>query len=53
MATAPLLPPLLEPVLKNNEPLTPNLPAFKLRMIRLPLVVAVPSPDEMRTTPPV
>jgi hypothetical protein len=51
--TAPELPPLLEPVLKNKEPLTPNLPAFKLRITTLPLVVAVPSPDEMRTTPPV
>jgi len=51
--TAPELPLLLEPVLKNNEPLTPNLPAFKLRITTLPLVVAVPSPDEMRTTPPV
>jgi hypothetical protein len=53
METAPELPPLLEPVLKNNEPLTPSLPAFKLRMITFPLVVAVPSPDEMRTAPPV
>jgi hypothetical protein len=49
----PVFPTLLEPVLKNNEPLTPNLPAFKLRITTLPLVVAVPSPDEMRTTPPV
>ena len=49
----PVLPPLLDPVLKYNDPLTPAVPAFKLRITTAPLDVAVPSPDDTRTAPPV
>jgi len=49
----PLFPPLLVPELKKSAPLAPNTPAFKLRITIVPLVVEVPSPDEMRTDPPV
>jgi len=49
----PLLPEMLDPELKYNAPLEPLVPAFKLRITMLPLVEDVPSPDEMRTDPPV
>jgi hypothetical protein len=50
---SPVLPSLLDPVLKYNDPLAPDVPAFKLRTTTSPLVVAVPSPDDTRTAPPV
>jgi hypothetical protein len=53
MNMLPVLPLLLDPVLKYNEPLTPSFPAFKLRTMMAPLDVAVPSPDTMCTAPPV
>ncbi len=53
MPTEPVFPPLLEPELNNKAPLEPNTPAFKLRITIVPLVVEVPSPDEIRTEPPV
>jgi len=53
MAMLPVLPELLDPELKYNDPLAPVVPAFKLRIMTTPLVDAVPSPDEMRMVPPV
>jgi hypothetical protein len=53
MKMLPALSSLLEPVLKNNDPLAPLVPEFKLRITTMPLDVDVPSPDEMRTDPPV
>ena len=53
MKMFPELPSLLVPVLKNSDPLTPAAPEFKLRITTAPLDVEVPSPDEMRTAPPV
>jgi len=49
----PVFPLLLVPVLKKSAPLTPASPAFELRITTAPLLDAVPSPDEMRTAPPV
>ena len=49
----PLLPELEDPELKYSDPLTPLEPAFRLRITTMPLLEAVPSPDEIRTTPPV
>jgi hypothetical protein len=49
----PLFPLLLVPVLKKSAPLTPFSPVFKLRITTAPLDEAVPSPDMMRTAPPV
>ena len=49
----PLLPLLVDPELKNSDPLNPFVPAFSLRITTVPLLEAVPSPDEIRTTPPV
>ncbi|MEC8422185.1 MAG: hypothetical protein VX000_00335, partial [Myxococcota bacterium] len=51
--TSPLLPALDDPVLNRSEPLTPDSPAFALRIITLPLDDAVPSPDDTHMTPPV
>jgi hypothetical protein len=53
MNMEPLLPPLEDPELKTNKPLTPDFPALKLRIVTAPLVVAVPSPLPMLTAPPV
>jgi len=51
--TAPLLPLLALPDEKMSIPLTPADPAFKLRIVTMPLVVAVPSPLETSNDPPV
>jgi len=51
--TAPELPALDEPELKNNDPLPPDAPPFVDRMRTLPLVEAVPSPENRYTDPPV
>jgi hypothetical protein len=50
---APVFPALLDPELKYKAPLAPDTPAFKLRTTTVPLVVVVPSPEEIRTEPPV
>ena len=50
---SPVLPSLLDPVLKYNDPLMPAAPAFKLRITTAPLDDPVPSPDDTRTAPPV
>jgi hypothetical protein len=50
---APLFPLLALPDEKTSMPLTPNDPAFRLRMATNPLVVAVPSPLATDTAPPV
>jgi len=50
---APEFPALLDPELKYKAPLAPDTPEFKLRITIVPLVVVVPSPDEIRTAPPV
>jgi hypothetical protein len=49
----PLFPPLDDPELNNIAPLTPNSPAFTLRIVTVPLVVAVPSPLDTLKAPPV
>jgi hypothetical protein len=49
----PLFPSLDEPELKSKAPLTPAAPAFVLRILTVPLVVAVPSPLEILRAPPV
>jgi hypothetical protein len=51
--TAPLLPERAVPELKYSAPLPPAAPPFVDRMRTLPLVVAVPSPENMYTVPPV
>jgi hypothetical protein len=53
MPILPLFPLLVDPELKYSDPLTPLEPEFRLRITTVPLLEAVPSPDEMRTTPPV
>jgi hypothetical protein len=50
---APLLPLLALPELKTSMPLLPASPAFVLRIVTMPLVVAVPSPLPKLTAPPV
>jgi hypothetical protein len=49
----PVLPLLLEPVLKISTPEVPLTPALAVRMMAMPLVVAVPSPAVTLKTPPV
>ena len=49
----PLLPELLVPELNNNTPLTPVAPAFALRIVIAPLLVAMPAPPTTPTAPPV
>jgi hypothetical protein len=49
----PLFPPLDDPELKSNAPLPPVYPALALRIVTVPLVVAVPSPLDMLKAPPV
>ncbi len=51
--TAPLFPPLEDPELNMSAPLPPATPAFTLRMVTEPLLVAVPSPEDKLTAPPV
>jgi hypothetical protein len=41
--TEPLVPELDVPELKTSRPLTPFVPLFALRILRLPLVVDVPA----------
>jgi len=50
---APLLPLLVLPELNTSMPLLPALPEFKLRIVTMPLEVAVPSPLLRLTAPPV
>jgi len=50
---APLFPALALPELNTSMPLTPETPAFMLRMFTMPLLVAVPSPLERLNAPPV
>ena len=52
-SSAPLLPLTELPELNTSAPLTPLTPAFVLRIVITPLVVAVPSPAAMLTAPPV
>jgi len=47
------LPLLALPLLKTNIPLTPEAPELILRMLIIPLVVAVPSPLARVKEPPV
>jgi hypothetical protein len=50
--TTPEFPPLDDPELNIKAPLTPDCPAFVLRIIMEPLLVAVPSPlDKLRAPP--
>ncbi len=51
--TAPLFPLLEDPELNTSDPLPPAIPALKLRMVTEPLLVAVPSPEDKLTAPPV
>ena len=51
--TPPLLPDDVVPELNASEPLAPDSPAFMLRMSTAPLDVAVPSPDDRLSSPPV
>ena len=51
--SAPLLPFFELPELKTSAPLTPLTPELVLRIVMTPLVVAVPSPAETLTVPPV
>ena len=50
---APEFPELVVPVLNTNAPLTPAAPAFAVRMLTMPDVVAVPSPEPILRSPPV
>jgi len=50
---APLLPPLAVPELKTSKPLTPAAPAFALRILISPLLVAMLDPVIMVIEPPV
>jgi len=50
---APLFPALALPELNTSMPLTPETPAFMLRMVTMPLLDAVPSPLERLNAPPV
>jgi hypothetical protein len=49
----PLLPLLVLPELKTSMPLVPAKPEFVLRIVTIPLEVAVPSPLLRLTAPPV
>jgi hypothetical protein len=49
----PLLPLLELPDENTRDPLAPTSPAFALRIITMPLLEAVPSPDSRINTPPV
>jgi len=53
MSAEPLFPPFALPELNTSMPLTPPLPELKLRMVTIPLLVAVPSPLERLNAPPV
>jgi hypothetical protein len=53
MPILPLFPLLVDPELKNRNPLTPLAPAFRLRMATAPLLVDVPSPLAKLSNPPV
>jgi hypothetical protein len=53
MTTAPEFPDAVVPELNTSMPLTPDTPEFALRILMIPDVVAVPSPDPMLTSPPV
>jgi len=53
MTIVPLLPLLELPVLKTSIPLVPAEPAFMLRTVTTPLLVAVPSPLASTMAPPV
>ena len=48
----PLLPDFDEPELKVRSPLEPAIPELILRTTRLPLLLAVPSPDASIRPPP-
>jgi hypothetical protein len=52
-AKAPLFPPLEDPVLNTSAPLPPVAPAFMVRMVTVPLLLAVPSPEDRLSAPPV
>jgi hypothetical protein len=47
------LPTLLVPELNTNRPLTPDVPAFAVRIVTDPLLVAVPAPVSRLIAPPV
>ena len=49
----PVLPELEVPELNTITPLTPDEPAFAVRTVIAPLVVAVPSPVVIEIEPPV
>jgi hypothetical protein len=53
IAIAPVLPELDVPELNVSAPLKPAVPAFAVRIVIAPLVVAVPSPVVIETEPPV
>ena len=53
MYKAPLLPVLDVPELKTRRPLTPDVPAFAVRIVTDPLLVADPAPVVMLIRPPV
>lgn len=53
MYNAPLLPALELPVLSTSVPLTPAVPAFDVCSSKAPLLVAVPNPLLIETSPPV
>jgi hypothetical protein len=50
---APEFPDVAVPELKTSAPLTPATPELADRMLTIPELVAVPSPDPMLTVPPV
>merc|ERR1740138_178641 len=50
--SAPLLPLFDEPELNTSRPLTPDVPAFAVRIEITPLLVAVPSPLSRLSAPP-
>ena len=50
--TAPLFPSLADPELNTRCPLDPPAPEFPVRTIRLPLLVADPSPEVTSIMPP-
>jgi hypothetical protein len=51
--TAPLFPLLEDPELNTSAPLLPATPALKVRILTEPLLVAVPSPEDRLSAPPV
>jgi hypothetical protein len=50
---APEFPDDVVPELKTSAPLTPATPELADRMLTIPELVAVPSPDPILTSPPV